>query len=555
MTDNGQVPERKIVILGFADSRVQAPFDDPSWEIWGVNDVYAHVPRVDTVFEVHHLLNLGHRRNPQHEAFLRSGSKPVWMIDPSPDFPSARKLPVDEILKMFPRGYFTNSISYMIAMAVMDILGQASWQTRKHQVPGKIAIYGVDMAACVAPFTRVLTDDLRWVPASEVKVGDGLLAFDEMPGKDGKFRQWRRATVEQANEIMLPSYQMKMEDGTKIVASEDHKWLTAAENDRRWKLTSRLVTPQHRADRPSRIVKVVEPWDDDRSYEAGYLAAAFDAEGHLSQNAHEHCTTSSLVMGFAQKPNGMSEKVEKELTKRGFRFSKNKDSSSETMKYHLLGGRPEILRFLGQIRPTRLLAKFKPENLGRLSSLKDVAVVESEFIGDQSVIALKTDTGTFIAEGFASHNSSEYGAQRPSCEYFVGVADGLGIEVAIPENSDLCKATVLYGAGTTSPLRIKCQSREEHLRQAKIQLLGQQQQKQAEIQAIQSQIDQVRGQMAAFEYVKNVWTMPTDIPVGAEAPLKDRGEPMPGSPLDLAKLLEPTPVLEGALSDGKSDHS
>ncbi len=293
MTDNhtnGQqvpLPERKIVILGFADSRVQAPFDDASWEIWGCNDVYAHVPRVDVVFEVHHLLNLGNRRNPNHEAFLRSGSKPVWMIEAPPEFPSARRLPVEDIIKAFPRAYFTNSISYMIAMAIMDIMGTAPWIERNHPVPGKIQILGVDMA-----------------------------------------------------------------------------------------------------------------------------------------------------------------------------------------------------------------------------------------------------------------HTTEYGSQRPSCEYFVGVADGLSIEVIIPQNSDLLKATSLYGVSTTAPLRIKMQSRIEHLRGAKVQLMGQQQQKQAEIQAIQSQIDQIRGQMSMAEYVSGVWTMPTDIEVGAEAELKDRGEPMPGSPLDLATF----PVKELAES-------
>lgn len=275
---------RKICILGFADSRVQAPFQDSSWEIWGVNDVYAHVPKVDVTFEVHPTLGLGHRRNPQHEAWLREGKQPVWMTQAHKDFPSSQGVPYDLLIQKFPRAYFTNSISIMLGMAILDIVGEAPWK-EKDWTRGEIAIYGVDMAA-----------------------------------------------------------------------------------------------------------------------------------------------------------------------------------------------------------------------------------------------------------------TSEYGSQRPSCEYFVGIADGLQIPVFIPENSDLCKATGVYGLHSTAPLAAKIQSRTEHLRNAKIQLLQQQAQAQGQIQALQSQLDQVRGQMSALEYIRGVWTLPTDIPLGAILPEKDRGLPMPGSPLaevHNGKVLEP----------------
>jgi hypothetical protein len=40
---------------------------------------------------------------------------------------------------------------------------------------------------------------------------------------------------------------------------------------------------------------------------------------------------------------------------------------------------------------------------------------------------------------------SEYCQQRPSCEYFIGVAVGRGIKITIPEQSDLLKTAYLYG--------------------------------------------------------------------------------------------------------------
>lgn len=50
--------------------------------------------------------------------------------------------------------------------------------------------------------------------------------------------------------------------------------------------------------------------------------------------------------------------------------------------------------------------------------------------------------------GHAGQFASEYAKQRPSCEYWIGVAEGMGIKVRIPDTSDLLKSAVLYGYHT-----------------------------------------------------------------------------------------------------------
>lgn len=40
---------------------------------------------------------------------------------------------------------------------------------------------------------------------------------------------------------------------------------------------------------------------------------------------------------------------------------------------------------------------------------------------------------------------AEYSQQRPSCEYFIGIAEGLGRKVVLPAGSDLLKVNQLYG--------------------------------------------------------------------------------------------------------------
>jgi hypothetical protein len=56
---------------------------------------------------------------------------------------------------------------------------------------------------------------------------------------------------------------------------------------------------------------------------------------------------------------------------------------------------------------------------------------------------------------------SEYAHQRPSCEYWIGVAAGRGISVTIHSNSDLCKTAFDY-AFTPAPqsMRLKHKARE-----------------------------------------------------------------------------------------------
>jgi hypothetical protein len=44
----------------------------------------------------------------------------------------------------------------------------------------------------------------------------------------------------------------------------------------------------------------------------------------------------------------------------------------------------------------------------------------------------------------------EYSGQRPSCEYFIGIAIGRGIRIHIPDQSDLLKARFFYGYGQES---------------------------------------------------------------------------------------------------------
>ena len=60
--------------------------------------------------------------------------------------------------------------------------------------------------------------------------------------------------------------------------------------------------------------------------------------------------------------------------------------------------------------------------------------------------------------------SSEYARQRPSCEYWIGIAEGKGIRVTIPPQSDMLKTACIYGYHTTDQFK-KFQARRVELQQ------------------------------------------------------------------------------------------
>lgn len=418
----------KIAIVGTAGtSNGAAPYDDHSWKIWSMARNFVLNKRFDAWFELHGIEILqAANAHPDYFKFLKTCGGKLMLGHPHADYPDAMIFPKDKIVSAMG-DYFTSSCAWMIALAIL------------HK-PAEIGIWGVDMIVegeyCVSPDTKVLTDDLRWVPVGEVEIGDNLIGFDENVTQ-GRNRNWRRATVEKADRITRPCYRVFMGDGTEIVCSSEHRWLTLSEHDRKWRRTDELVTHHHRNDRPTKIIKLLNTWREDNSWEAGYLAAAFDGEGHLEQCSKGNHT--SFRLGFSQRENAMSEAVKDAAARLGYRLglSSNKYSCK---KYVLSGGRAETIKFLGQIRPRRLLEKFDASRLGALEKLDAVDVRHIEFLGEQPVIGLKTSTGTFIAEGFASHNSH----QKACCEYYIGYARALGIKVYIAPQSPLARSNAMY---------------------------------------------------------------------------------------------------------------
>lgn len=167
----------KIAIIGFTQHRAFAPYHDPEWMIWGLNDLYLDTPESVTPdrlewFQVHgweeiakykqvgvldHPLHFGggppHPRDANHVAWMANAAKrmPLWLMEARPEVPDAKVYPKEEVFRRFslngkdPNFYFTNSISWMLAKAIMD-LTELGADGKYHAIPGaEIGVFGVDM--------------------------------------------------------------------------------------------------------------------------------------------------------------------------------------------------------------------------------------------------------------------------------------------------------------------------------------------------------------------------------------------------------------------------
>jgi len=314
----------------------------------------------------------------------------------------------------------------------------------RHRVPGEgdavLPIMfvgeapGVDEDRLARPFcldenTRVLTADLTWRPIGNLEVGDELLACDEYPprhpGVSGYWlRAWRIATVAKIHRRQAFCYKITTPDGA-LIATPDHRVLGVRDssNGKRWLRIDQLQYNGAAGKRSSCISFVFQPWDAPTSYSLGWLAGFFDGEGHVAKSRRARTTSSRphLIapgVGFAQNEGPTCDRAIGLVNTAGFtlnRQSKGLYRKTVCWRLHIKGGLREHLRFLGTVRPSRLLQTFMEEFRTRVAgsshaiASRPSRVLTRELAGIRDVVDIQTTTGTFIAEGFIVHNCGAAG--------------------------------------------------------------------------------------------------------------------------------------------------
>ena len=265
---------------------------------------------------------------------------------------------------------------------------------------------------CPTEEQRVLTSDLRWVSAGDIKKKQGLFGFDEEPkesGSAGNFRRkFRPNHATGIFHIKRQIVRLELADGSTVRTAAGHPWLVATKtsNNQKWE-TAEEIFDALKASRTRYMNRFLEVWKEDTSKEAGWLAGILDGEGHIS-----FVNRSGVQFGVAQKDGLVWSRIKNELQNRGFSFNVSSPSDSVNSA-QIKGGWRELGRLLGTIRPIRLLDKFERGLQSGLlnkqfDSIRDVPplrIIRAWKEPKEWVVGLETKTHTYLCEGFAAHNS------------------------------------------------------------------------------------------------------------------------------------------------------
>jgi DNA repair photolyase len=125
----------------------------------------------------------------------------------------------------------------------------------------------------------ILMADGRTKPLADVRVGDTIYGT----ARRGSYRRYTRTTVLAHWQTVKPAYLTTLEDGTGLVTSEDHRFLT----DRGWKyVTGAMGGPLQRpylttSNKLMGTGGFAEPPKDSRDYRRGYLCGMIRGDGCL----------------------------------------------------------------------------------------------------------------------------------------------------------------------------------------------------------------------------------------------------------------------------------
>jgi hypothetical protein len=269
---------------------------------------------------------------------------------------------------------------------------------------GNVRHHGLVNGSCLTPDHRVLTADLRYIPLGDVQVGDKLTSFDEETPRDAarRGRAYKTGTVLAVKRSIAKVYAVLLSNGKVFKVTADHRWFTKCPNGKgeiySWRTTESLR-------KGTRVVKLLDEWDTLMTYEAGWLAGMYDGEGCYYERETTRGRCGQLTL--AQKEGPVLDRIRKSL---GDLCSVEgvTDTVAKRDVAHLRvrGGMRYIAKVLGQLRPTRLLPKFKPEHIGQIKNTDtdNPSVVSISPLGEREIVQIDIDEKTMIVDGYAHHN-------------------------------------------------------------------------------------------------------------------------------------------------------
>lgn len=273
---------------------------------------------------------------------------------------------------------------------------------------------------CLDPETKILTADLRWIKIKDLIPGQEIIGVDEFP-QDGRGcgRKMRTAEVKAVVKVRRKAYKITFDDGRSVVCTAQHPWLSRkASTDLNWG-TIELNKSKDKKRRNvhlqvgTKVRYITKPWGES-NFEDGWFGGMLDGEGSMNKNPR---TPAKICV--CQKRGPVFERLQKYVKDRGYNYTIESDIKKPIRDNKFgqfpcpkinIGRMNEMFKLLGQTRPER----FKNNRFwegrelpGKRTTEPCMAtIIKIEELGEQEMIDLQTSTGTYIAEGFVSHNTT-----------------------------------------------------------------------------------------------------------------------------------------------------
>jgi hypothetical protein len=119
---------RKVCIIGTTPSAEKAPYDDESWEIWGVSERHDYVTRLTRWFEMHDWRD----SNVRTAEWIAAQKANLERISKDAEIWDRDRVPVEKIKSRFGTYFLTSTIAWMMALAIDEEVDE-------------LMLWGVDM--------------------------------------------------------------------------------------------------------------------------------------------------------------------------------------------------------------------------------------------------------------------------------------------------------------------------------------------------------------------------------------------------------------------------
>lgn len=265
---------------------------------------------------------------------------------------------------------------------------------------------------CLDPTMRVLTADLRWIAIADLKEGDEVVSVDEhAPGGKGQARRMRTATVQAMVKVQRKAYRITFDDGRSVVCTGQHPWLSRkAGTESKWRALEPREGLEGRLKIGTLVRWVAKPWNEP-THEDGWMGGMLDGEGSIAKS------NSSAGINVSQRAGAVWDRLVRYAKDRGYSACVESDLPDRKNKHGKVpvpklafGRMDEMFRLIGQTRPTRFIGNrfWEGRELPgkRNGDVGWARITSIEELGEQTMVDLQTSTGTYIAEGFVSHNTT-----------------------------------------------------------------------------------------------------------------------------------------------------